>query len=352
MLWLIYTTGECNLRCSYCGGSFNPSVVPWEVKYSLEDLKKLVESDSDATVIFYGGEPLLNAEFMMKVMDGVRAKRFGVQTNGTVIDALPASYWKRMSVVLLSIDGRESVTDSFRGKGVYKRVVSALRALKEAGVGKIIARMTVTSKTDIYEDVSHLFSLGFDYVHWQINAVWSKIWNIRRWGETSYIPGIIELKEAFLREAERGRVLGIVPFLGILSAHYFKPYEGPPCGSGYRAVSVSTDGRILACPIAVYERWAELGSVKSGFKLMKIELPDACKSCEYLRYCGGRCLYSIKEGEKLWGKSFWDLDYITRETIKAVLSMVPELDELIEEKILDRSSFYYDPVLDSTEVIP
>ncbi|MEM3925243.1 MAG: putative peptide-modifying radical SAM/SPASM domain-containing protein, partial [Metallosphaera sp.] len=41
MLWLIFTSGKCNLTCDYCGGSFDRTTVPWEVKYDIEKLKGL-----------------------------------------------------------------------------------------------------------------------------------------------------------------------------------------------------------------------------------------------------------------------------------------------------------------------
>ncbi len=285
-------------------------------------------------------------------MDKISAKRFGIQTNGTKVELLPTEYWKKMDVVLLSIDGRKQITDRFRGKGTYDSVLKSFKKLDSVGINKIIARMTVTQYTDIYEDVTHLFSVGFKYVHWQLNAVWSKKWNIKNWAYSSYIPGIRKLGKAFLEEASNGKILGIVPFLGILSAHYFKGYSGPPCGAGYSSVSVSTDGRILACPIAVFEKWAELGDVNKGFKLEDIEIPEKCQTCEYFRYCGGRCLYSLMEGKNLWGSFYEDLDEITKRTIKEVISLTEYLDRYIDYGIINRDQLKYDPIQDSTEVIP
>ncbi|GAB6946339.1 radical SAM/SPASM domain-containing protein [Vulcanisaeta sp. JCM 16161] len=353
MLWLLFTTGACNLKCSYCGGSFEPRVVPWRVTYNADKLKRLIEGDADATVIFYGGEPLLNPRFIMWVMDNIRARRFGIQTNGTLVNLLPRDYWKRMDVVLLSIDGRESVTDANRGVGVYRAVVNAFNYLRSIGVRRIIARMTVTELTDIYDDVTHLLNLGFDYVHWQLNVIWTSKWDVRAWADSNYLPGIKRLVNLFLRNAEEGRVLGIVPILGVLNAYLFKPYEGPPCGAGYRAVAVSTDGRILACPIAVREDWSVLGHVDTGFKLMNIQLPEMCMKCEYRPYCGGRCLYAMMEGEKYWGKDgVLAVDYVTRGTIKTILSIAPRIKELINNGVIKTEDITYDPILDSTEVIP
>ena len=57
MLYIVLTTGRCNLSCRYCGGSFPSAVVPWEVHYDLKDLRRLVESDPDAIIAFYGESP-------------------------------------------------------------------------------------------------------------------------------------------------------------------------------------------------------------------------------------------------------------------------------------------------------
>ncbi|WP_069806702.1 TIGR04084 family radical SAM/SPASM domain-containing protein [Vulcanisaeta thermophila] len=352
MLWIIFTTGACNLRCDYCGGSFNPRVVPWRVNYDINQLKNLIERDPEATVIFYGGEPLLGYRFIMQVMDNVRARRYGIQTNGTLVNLLPRQYWARMDVVLLSIDGREEVTDKHRGRGVYRNVVNALRYLKGLGVRRVIARMTVTQDTDIYRDVMHLLNLGFDYVHWQLNVIWTEKWNIREWAINNYLPGIRALVREFLNQAERGRVMGIVPILGILNAYLYKPYEGPPCGAGYKAVSITTDGRVLACPIAVREEWAVLGHVNTGFRTIKIELPPECQKCPYKPYCGGRCLYAIMEGRNYWNNEVETVDWITRETIREVLKIAPKIKELVSNGVIKEEDIIYDPTQDSTEVIP
>ena len=351
MLWLVFTTGACNLRCDYCGGSFPPHVVPWRPTYDVSLLKRAVEADPDATVIFYGGEPLLNPRFVMQVMDSVKARRFGVQTNGLLYRALPDSYWRRMDVALLSIDGREEVTDRHRGRGVYRRVLEAARHLKGLGV-ETIARMTATEDTDIYEDVTHLLGLGlFDKVHWQLNVIWSPRWDFEGWARRSYLPGVRRLVDLFISELRRGRVLKIIPILGVVSAYLFGGFRGSPCGAGYRSVAVSTDGRVLACPIAVRERWAVLGDLRGGFRLLGDPLPERCRTCEFRHLCGGRCLYAAMEMD--WGEEgFRAVDEVTKEYLREVLRAARAAEELVREGAVRREDLYYDPTKDSTEVIP
>ncbi|ALU29253.1 radical SAM/SPASM domain-containing protein [Sulfolobus acidocaldarius] len=350
MLWLVLTTGKCNLTCDYCGGSFPKEAVPWEVKYDVSKLKNVIERDSEAVVIFYGGEPLLNPKFIMSVMDNVKAVRWGIQSNGIGAKLLPDKYWKRMNIALFSIDGREEITDKHRGRGVYKVVTRNAKYVKEFGV-ETIARMAVTEDSDIYEEVMHLLSLGiFDKVHWQLNVIWSERWDFETWAYKSYLPGLRRLYEYFMSELRRGRIVKIVPFLGVISSHFFKKYRGVACGAGYESISVSTDGRILSCPIAVREKWAELGTLES-FRLLDEPLPEECKSCEFKSYCGGRCLYAVKE--KYWGEEgFKVVDEVTKEYLRLTLSGIEEIKELIRDNVISLSDLKYDPVMDSTEVIP
>lgn len=57
--------------------------------------------------------------------------------------------------------------------------------------------------------------------------------------------------------------------------------------------------------------------------------------------------------EPYWGEEgFLEVDEVNKTYIKMVLSIVPEVDKLIKEKIISINDLYYDPTMDSTEVIP
>ncbi|PLJ77861.1 TIGR04084 family radical SAM/SPASM domain-containing protein [Infirmifilum sp. SLHALR2] len=355
MLYIVFTTGRCNLKCDYCGGSFPPSKVPWSISYNPESLKRLVERDPDATVAFYGGEPLLNSRFIRWVMDNVRAKHFVIQTNGTLYKLLPDDYWLRFDTVLLSIDGRPSTTDRHRGQGVYQRVIEAAKHLREIGFqGDLVARMTVTEDTDIYEDVKHLLELNlFSHVHWQLDVVWSDRWkSFERWRDESYLPGLRKLMRAWILEIRKGRVLGIAPFKAIASQAIFgNVYPAPPCGSGVNSVSVLTNGRITACPIAVEERWAELGRLERGFTLKNAWIQEPCRQCPYFRFCGGRCLYAYIE--RYWGdKGFQAVCRATKELVNLVLASIPLLLSALDKGLIKSGDLLYPPFNNTVEVIP
>jgi len=357
LLYIVFTTGQCNLSCRYCGGSFPPSLVPWRVQYPLRDLKRLVESDPDAIVALYGGEPLMNVEFVRKVLDNVRARRYVIQTNGLLVKELEPRYWRRFDAVLLSIDGVREVTDYYRGEGVYDAVLRAAKWLREIGFsGDLIARMALSERGDVYRDVTHLLSLSlFDHVHWQLDVIWSDRWeDFDSWAER-YKEGLTRLAQLWVREMRRGRVLGIVPFLGVANVALFGGGGRLPCGAGRDAFAISTDGRILACPIAVQEKWAEvgrLGEVRGPEDIRdSVLIGEPCTSCEYYRYCGGRCLYAYKE--RLWGdEGFERVCDLTRHLVGEVLGAVPEIRRLMESGIIDPEELRYPPFNNTTEVIP
>ncbi len=351
MLYILFATGACNLRCSYCGGSIPRDLVPWKVNYDINELKKLLSDDPEPVIAFYGGEPLLNPEFIMRVMDSFNAK-FVIQTNGTLVRRLPEDYWRRFDAVLMSIDGRREVNDLYRGRGNYDKVVKAARWLKGIGFkGDLIARMALWYASDVYEDVKHLLYLGpFDHVHWQLNVVWTERWNFEGWAEKSYLPGIRRLVSLWLEEMKRGKVLGIVPFLGIMKVELFGEWTAPPCGAGVESFSILPDGRILACPIAFDVSWSLVGSLKEGIK-RKVLIGEPCTSCPYFRYCGGRCLYAYKE--RLWGEEgFRSVCEVTKRTIDSVLSVKEEVLGLIRAGVIRKEQLYYPPFNNTTEIIP
>ena len=355
MLYIVFTTGRCNLRCSYCGGSFPRHLVPWEVKYRVEELADFLSQDPSPIVAFYGGEPLLNPVFMMEVMDRVEAT-YVVQTNGLLVDRLSPEYWRRFDTVLLSIDGVESVTDMHRGRGVYRRVLRSARWLRDAGFGgDLVARMTVTEVSDIWRDVTHLLSLNlFDHVHWQLNVVWSPRWrDFKGWLRSSYKPGLDRLRELWVRNLLKGRVLGLAPFQGVLRRLFYGG-PNPPCGAGVESFSILTDGRILACPIAVDVPWARLGHIRdtSPEELTgKISIGEPCTGCDILQACGGRCLYAHME--RLWGMDgFRDVCMATRYLVEDVMGVKPLAEKLIADGVVNPDELLYPTYNNTVEIIP
>lgn len=356
MLFFVFTTGLCNLKCDYCGGSFPESLVPATPKYKLRTLTSFLEEDSSPTVAFYGGEPLLNTKFIERFIDSFEADRYVIQTNGLLVDKLEPRYWRMFDTVLLSVDGVEEVTDRHRGLNVYKNVVKNAGKLRRLGFnGDLVARMTVTEDTDIRRDVEHLLSLKlFDHVHWQLNVVWSSPWkDFRKWVYRSYRPGLASLLKLWVEELRRGVILGIAPIQGCLK-RLIGGGVSPPCGAGVEAYAISTDGKVLACPIAVDVEWGRLGDIKTN-SISSLKPPpkigEPCTSCRYFKVCGGRCLYAYIE--KLWGwEGFYEICRVTGFTVSLVETYLAEIEEASKTSGLSLPQLVYPPYNNSIEIIP
>jgi len=150
VLYIVFTTGRCNLRCRYCGGSFPQNLVPWAVEYPIDYLRRFISDDAEPTIAFYGGEPLLNIGFIEQIMVEFTGCKFVIQSNGTQTRKLEPDYWLRFDSILLSIDGRRTITNHYRGPRAYESVINSARWLRSIGCrNDIIARMTVRTQRHI-----------------------------------------------------------------------------------------------------------------------------------------------------------------------------------------------------------
>ena len=155
----LITSNICNLNCKYCGGGEikrNKKII-----YTINELKQFLDKNTKKGVInFYGGEPLLNIPFIEEVMDNIKGYKFVIQTNGLLLNKLKNKYLKNFHSILVSIDGRPEITDNYRSKDVYKKIIENCKLItRKKFNGDLIARMTVSENTDIYEDVTHLLNL-------------------------------------------------------------------------------------------------------------------------------------------------------------------------------------------------
>ena len=354
MLFIIFLTGKCNLNCKYCGGSLPEEMMPSEITYDLELLKEFISKDNKPSIAFYGGEPLLRIELMKRIMDEIEA-RYIIQTNGLFLDKVPEEYINKFSSILVSIDGRKEINDFYRGE-TYDRVIKNVKKIKRFYKGEIIARMVASEKTDIFKDVVHLLNLNlFDYVHWQINAVWSPegLWrDFKAWVQR-YNKRITKLVDFWFKSMKKGKVLGIVPFLGVMKALLSEPNTSPPCGAGINSFAIATDGRVLACPICSEFKWNVLGNLNSDPRALigKIEILEPCKSCELAKICGGRCLFFNRE--RLWGEEGFELVCSTaRHLIKEIERIEPKVEKLIEKGTINKEELLYPKYNNTTEIIP
>jgi uncharacterized protein len=366
-------TTECDLECRYCFGEtledFDSDFGGFDVDYSLprricydvDLLGRFCGLDMDCVLIFYGGEPLLCLNDVKRVMDNVKAKHFAVQTNGLHLDRLETAYLNRFSVILVSIDGNEALTDFYRGRGVFRKVIDNLRLVKRKGFrGEVIARMTVMEETDIYRQVLWLLNnekFPFSSIHWQLNAgFWNDFErrNFQKWSEESYNPGIRRLVKFWVDQMERrGVVLRFYPFLGVTQSFLFGEEKALlRCGAGWINYAIQTDGHIVPCPSMWGMRDFYLGHISTvnPLRLRKVFVGEPCTSCKIFNICGGRCLYA--NITKRWKQEAYRLVCKTVENmIEAVNSELPRIRGLLKAGKVKAEDFEFMKYV-GCEIIP
>jgi len=335
--------------------------VPSEVCYDTELLKKFFEKDTEPVLIFYGGEPMLCIAKIKQIMESVPATHYVIQTNGLHLNSLEPEYVNRYSAIFVSLDGNERLTDFYRGKGVYRRVIKNIKLIKKNGFqGELIARMTVMEETDIYESVRWLLDNpdhSFSSIHWQLDAgFWKTDFskrNFAEWVNKNYNPQIRRLVEFWVRVMEReGRVLRLYPFLGIMNSLLRKEQSLLRCGSGWTNYSIQTDGRIIPCPVMSGMKDYYLGNVKDSnpLHLKKIFVEQPCLRCEIYRECGGRCLYG--NITKRWSNEAYSIVCNTvKNLVELLRAVVPRVERLIADGRVRLSDFEH-MKYNSCEIIP
>jgi len=374
MFFHVILTTECNLQCRYCFGEALEDVdadfsdfevdysLPKKINYEIDLLDKLCRRDPDCVLTFYGGEPLLCISEIKRIMDDVEAKHFMIQTNGLLFDHLEPKYVNRFHTILASIDGDEALTDFYRGKGTFRKVVDNLKLIKQNGFrGELIARMTVMEQTDIYKQVTWLLNnseFSFSSVHWQLNAgFWKNDFarrDFKRWSEENYNSGIRELVKFWVDQMEKnGVVLRLYPFLGIaqslLSGEKTSLLR---CGGGWINYAIQTDGYIVPCPTMWGMKDYYLGHISNAdpLKLKKVFVGEPCTKCDVFHICGGRCLYA--NVTKRWAAEDYTLVCNTvRNLIDAIAKEAPRIRKLIENRRISLKNFEF-MKYNGCEIIP
>jgi len=134
-------TAECHLNCSYCGGSL--ATIPRDITYDFDQLNEYVAQDSNAVVVFYGGEPLLRPHLIKRLLQYLPTNHFVLQTNGFFLERLE-EHVHGIDTILRPIDGRQEVTDKYRNSRCYNRVgFEVLCGLTRHLVGQLIGARKV-----------------------------------------------------------------------------------------------------------------------------------------------------------------------------------------------------------------
>ncbi len=160
---ILSPTYACNLRCKGCytlGYGLKPELDYEIVKRLLAECRQL----GIYFVTILGGEPLVYP-YLFQMIEEHPDIFFQVYSNGTLLTSDVAQHFADLGnvLVVISIEGDEKETNSWRGADVYKKVMKAFENLNKADM-IFGTSATVTSKNESvvssFEFVDQMIELG------------------------------------------------------------------------------------------------------------------------------------------------------------------------------------------------
>ncbi|NIM12416.1 MAG: SPASM domain-containing protein [Candidatus Aminicenantes bacterium] len=321
----IIPTNDCNLDCLYCYEGNRAHKYPYDVleedifKFTAERIKSIGYKSLHVT--WYGGEPLLNKEFIFslskKLMRLCKDQKLNygamIVTNGTLLNKTTAESLKRYKIgyVQITIDGPQEIHDQRRPvknskKSSYHTIVRNVEWV--LGIIPIQIRVNV-DKTNFSNTVQLLETLekkGFLERPRDISIYlgYTREWTYKC---SNILPVCFSMKE--FSEAE-------LEFQKSLIARGFNVSNIYPNPQAI-CVAVTPNGFVIEPGGEIHKCWSDvgiqeayLGNVREPLelngKLLKwlsydpLSQSPGCRECKFFPICGGGCPYVfIKQREKL-----------------------------------------------------
>jgi radical SAM protein with 4Fe4S-binding SPASM domain len=167
-----HITERCNLRCAHCYQETHSSK-----ELGFQDLLGILEQFKDllkfwrcetgrtsvrAHITVTGGEPFIRQDFLdfLEILSANREHfSFAILTNGSFIDATMANRLRLLmpAFVQVSIEGAQNTHDKIRGKGEFRRTISAIKHLVREHISTLIS---FTAHRDNYREFVDVARLG------------------------------------------------------------------------------------------------------------------------------------------------------------------------------------------------
>jgi len=316
VIWNI--TNRCNLLCDHCYMAADASAMPDQL--TDEETMDLIRQMGEAKLpllFISGGEPMMRPNFWEMVAEARKYDiRVTISTNATLIDRDAAKRLKAAGIgyIATSLYGPEDFHDALVGvPGTRKRVVEAIKILREEGVG--VAVKTAISKDTwpfIYDLIQEAKDLdaGLIYLCDLITSGRSENGEDNRisaaqWRELADF--ILEDTLATIQaggkglEYDIGAMPSFVPYIAerLVELGYdisntterLKVKTACPVGKGL--MNINSEGGIMPCQFA--QDWV-IGNIRDkSFRVANDELMELrhkpiggkCGECDYLSICYG-----------------------------------------------------------------
>lgn len=299
---LINISHDCNLRCIYCygdGGDYGKSrkLMTLEKAKEVIDywLKYLNLEEEKISVVFFGGEPLMNKKVLIFAVNYIneelsrvnRSANYSVTTNGTILDKeiLELLVRNRFSVTL-SIDGGKEVQNRNRptisGRGSFDDLQKNIIRLRQY-YKWISARITLTHENvgNFSESVKEIWNLGISRIMYDIVSTTNNSLRITEEDVEIIDRQLDELSEITYQSMISGGERILKPLVKIGREMHGKMFT-PGCVYDSRKIlSVDVDGILFKCQRLSGDSSFNVGDIMSGLDWEKYQKQAklVCSDC-------------------------------------------------------------------------
>lgn len=294
---------SCNFRCKYCRQTKTSTIENMsisEIKNAIDTFYKV--STTPKSIVFFGGEPLLNYEGIQYAINYIRSFDekipFSMVINGSLCTKEIAEFFAANRVeVIVSLDGPEKYHNLARctvnGDGTYKKAIRGYHLLREAGCLTGITAVIGPHNEDHFDELVNWAielkpnSLGFCLPHGDEDNYAMKL--------TSFESVHEKMIKAYERLHENGIYLvQVEQKINAFIAGKAVPYECKACGKRIVACKGNLFG-ICEGPITMHDKFYKsidnLSECVMEYKKTSPFYMKECQSCIAYRICGGSCVY-------------------------------------------------------------
>lgn len=311
-----HITDRCNLNCTHC--YLDPEKAQ---DLPLEKLRTILDSYIDALsrmelkgrIQITGGEPFMRTD-LFEITDLINRHKdkcdYGIMCNGTMVDRSAAAALKRSECrfVQVSIDGGETLHDTIRGEGSFRKAIEGIKILKKQGLAVSV------SFTAGRKNYAEFPAAAHDAVKAGADSIWSdrvipsgraallsdELMNSTE--VVDYFRIMNGCRKKYEKKMFRktvvsmGRALQFMYYDGTGFEEY--PYR---CTAGKTILTILADGRVVPCrrmPVVVGNlNNDDLYTIYHNSTLLRLLrsnriIPDGCGDCSFSQVCNGglKCL--------------------------------------------------------------
>lgn len=279
---ILSVTKRCNQGCNYCNIWKND-----EGEMTTEQILRLIDELAELgtyRINLFGGEPLLREDIGVLIKHGKeRGISMTLDTNGSLV-LKKIGEIKNLDSILISLDGPEEIHDKQRGKGSYKKVMGAIKAVKSMNLP--LTTLTVLTRYN-------LKCIDFILENAEKFGYLARFTHLMQTPETdNRVKDLIPSKQAYqatirkiIMYKEKGRPVANT-FEG-LSYMYNWPINTRPykCWAGLLHLSIEPNGDVYPC-MSIRQHKKPLNCTNMSLKNIITQLSIDQNNCDFC-LCSG-----------------------------------------------------------------